>query len=407
MPKYLYRAKDENGKNVSDQINAASKEAVVDQLQRKGYFIISVELIRKSPGSSAKKVVKSQYSHTGVKLDDILIFTRQLATMLEAGVTLIKSLDVIMTQVESRKLGEALREVHADVEGGKTLSDSLAKHPKIFSQFWVSLVEVGEASGTMPKILEKLAQYLEQQAAFRSTIISAIVYPAILFCVCIGAVAFFALFVGPKFKEIFDSMDADLPGITVTLLAIFEFIGNQFLFIIISVIGAVIAFKSYIKTKPGRLMFEKFMYSLPTFGSVYKLIVVEKFSSQLSILIDSGVPILYSLEITEKLVENLICGQVINDIRTEVREGKLLAEPMAESGFFPAMAVQMIKVGEETGELSKMLKHVSAFYQRNVEAFMKRFGTMIEPFMLVFMGFIIGTIVLAMFLPMFNISQLG
>jgi type IV pilus assembly protein PilC len=410
MARYQYIAKDINGKSVNDIAEAMSEQSLVDKLQAQGFFVISIqpftgaEKPKTDPAVQTKKK-KDSFTHNNVSMEDILIFGRQLATMLEAGITLLRSLDVILSQVESRTLYRVLTEVRNDVEQGRSLSSSIEKHPKYFSQFWVSLVEVGEASGTMPQVLEKLAQYMEQQAAFKSIIISAIIYPAILMFVCVGAIAFFAFFVGPKFETIYNSMGKQLPPFTVLVLAVFKFIKNKIILIIMGTFGASFLIKQYIRTNVGLIQFERFMFGLPVFGAVVKLIVVERFAAQMSILIDSGVPILYALEITEKLVENRTCGLIINDIRESVREGRLLAEPMEKSGFFPPMAVQMIKVGEETGELSKMLKHVSKFYQSNVEAFMKRFGTMIEPFMLLFMGGVIGTIVLAMFLPMFNMGS--
>ncbi|MBP6342960.1 MAG: type II secretion system F family protein [Candidatus Omnitrophica bacterium] len=396
------------GKTLQEIEEAPTEQALLDKLQGQGYFVISLQPMRteapKPETKKTRKVKKDSFTHTGITMDDILVFSRQLATMLEAGITLLRSLDVILSQIESRTLHKVLTQVRNDVEQGRSLSSSLEKHPKHFSQFWVSLVEVGEASGTMPQVLEKLAIFMEQQAAFRSIIISAIIYPCILLMVCLGAIGFFAFFVGPKFEAIYTSMGKQLPAFTKLLLAVFKFIKQNILFLIAGCVAASFMFGQYIKTAVGQMQFEKFIFALPTFGMITKKIVVERFASQMSILIDSGVPILYALEISEKLVENRTCGLIISDIRDSVREGKMLAEPMELSGFFPPMAVQMIKVGEETGELSKMLKHVSAFFQREVEAFMKRFGTLIEPLMLVVMGGVIGTIVLAMFLPMFSIG---
>ena len=408
MPKFQYVAKDINGKSITDIAEAITEQALVEKLQSQGFFILSIQTyVASKPKTEEEKAKKKKdsFTHNDVTMEDILIFGRQLATMLEAGITLLRSLDVILSQVESRTFYKVLAQVRNDVEQGRSLSSSIEKHPKHFSQFWVSLVEVGEASGTMPQILEKLAQYMEQQAAFKSIIISAIIYPAILLFVCIGAIGFFAFFVGPKFETIYHSMGKQLPAFTTLVLTVFKFIKDKIVLIAMGLVGLSFLFKQYIKTNVGRIQFESFMFGMPVFGVVVKLIVVERFAAQMAILIDSGVPILYALEITEKLVENKICGLIVNDIRESVREGKLLADPMEKSGFFPPMAVQMIKVGEETGELSKMLKHVSKFYQANVEAFMKRFGTLIEPFMLLFMGAVIGTIVLAMFLPMFSMGS--
>jgi type IV pilus assembly protein PilC len=232
-------------------------------------------------------------------------------------------------------------------------------------------------------------------------------YPAVLFVVCLGAISVFALFIGPRFESIFNEMKVELPLITRVLLGAFRFIKSNFLFVLMGIGGFLFLFKKWTRTRFGRLQMEKFIFGLPSIGHVYKLIIVERFSSQMAILVDSGVPILHALDIAQRLVDNVSCANVIGDIKESVRQGELLVAPMERSKFFPGMAIQMINVGEETGELSKMLKHVAAFYQETVETFMKRLGTIIEPFMLVFMGAVIGVIVLAMFLPLFNIAQLG
>ncbi len=425
MAKFTYTAKDKQGNTVKNVAEAESKQSLVAALQQKGMFIVNVKeqtsderkanqqalneakkKAKRKPTQTPKKKDK-KFKRKKVTLDDLLALSRQLATMLESGVSLVRSLNVIQSQVQSQLLSETLLTVKNDVERGATLSQALAKHPKVFDQFWVSLMEVGEASGTIPTVLNKLSFYMQQQASFRSTIISGIIYPAVLFGVCMGAVAFFALFVGPRFEKIFTSMNADLPWITSTLLDFFRFVKEKFLFITAGIIGVVFLFRRYIRTYNGRTQWEKFLFGLPQIGEVYSNIIVERFCSQMAILIDAGVPILYALDITERLVDNNTCALIVNNIKDDVKQGHMLVSPMEKSGFFPPMALQMILVGEETGELSKMLKHVATYYQDLVETFMKRFATVIEPFMLVFMGAVIGTIVTAMFLPMFNLSQLG
>ncbi len=401
MPMFTYVVKDFKGKTKKEIVESLNEQTLAEKLQNQGYFIISIAPAVKE---NLKQVQVRKFTHTRVNLEDLLGFARQLATMLESGVTLLRSLTVVADQIESKELYAIVVSLKSDVEQGKTLSSSMDKHPKVFSPFWVSLTEVGESSGTMPLVFEKLAVYTEQEAAFRSTIISALVYPGVLFCVSLAAIAFFAFFVAPRFETIFATMKTDLPEITKIMLFTFKFVKKNFLLIAAGTAGLVYMLRKYMRTQTGKLLFEKFMFSLPAAGKIYKLIIVERFSSQMAILVDSGVPILYSLEITERLVENISCGLVVANIREAVREGKLLAEPMEKSGFFPPMAVQMIKVGEETGQLGKMLKHVSEFYKTTVEAFMKRIGTLIEPVMLIFMGGVIGTIVLAMFLPLFNLT---
>ena len=411
MAKFKYVVKNVQGETLTADAEGFDKTSLIQELQRQGYFILKVEEIFIKPPPEIKTSTPSaqakKFTHRGIKLNDLLSFSRQLTTMLEAGVNLLRSLEVIAGQVDSQRFYKVLMEINADVEQGSSLNEAMAKHPKVFDQFWVSLVEVGEASGTMPTVLNKLVIYLEQQAAFRSAIISAILYPLILFVICMGAISFFALFVGPQFERIFTQMEIKLPLITIILLGSFRFLKSKFFFIILTLGIAFFLFRKYSKTHAGRIQIEKFLFSLPTFGNIIKLIVIERFASQMAILVDSGVPILYALDITQRLVNNMTCSKVIEDIKESVRQGEFLVAPMERSKFFPGMTIQMISVGEETGELSKMLKHVANYYQINVETFMKRFGTLIEPFMLVFMGVVIGVIVLAMFLPLFNFASLG
>jgi len=408
MPIFSYTAKNEAGKTKTDIVQAQSEEALIEKLQADGYFVMNVRLaMEKSVLRGDKKGQQFKFDHDGVRIEDLLVLSRQLATMLQAGVTMLRSLDVIVSQIQIRQLFKAVTQIHDDIEQGSSLSAALAKHPKIFNQFWISLAEVGEASGTMPLVLNKLAEHVEQDVAFQSAIVSAMIYPIILFVVCIGAVVFFALVVGPRFEEVFKSMHAELPLMTRCLLGTFSFIRQYLLYISGTMIGLFFILRSYFLTPMGKLQFEKIIYGLPVVGEITRLIVVERFAAQMAILIESGVPILYALEITEKLVNNKTCGLVVAQIREGVREGKGMADAMLEAAYFPMMAVQMIKVGEETGELGKMLQHVADFYLENVKAFMKRFGTLVEPFMLVFMALVIGTVVVSIFLPLFKLGQGG
>lgn len=400
---------DNDGKTLSADAEVIDKETLIKQLQKQGFFIVNLEEIfipfqsKISEGALSKK----RFSRHGIRLQDLLNFSRQLATMLEAGVTLLRSLNVVIEQVESELFFKVLSQITKEVEQGSPLSEAMSHHPKVFNPFWISLMEVGEASGTMPVVLNKLAFYLEQQSAFRTTIISAVMYPIILFCVCMGAVAFFALFVGPRFEAIFTSMGVQLPLITKVLLTSFRFIKEKFFWLILGGMVLAFLFRKWTQTTTGRIGTERFLFGIPKIGEVFRYIVIERFTSQMAILIDSGVPILLALDISQRLVDNVICSKVIGQIKESIQRGELLVSPMERSHFFPPMTIQMISVGEETGELSKMLNHVADYYQSNVETFMKRLGTIIEPFMLVFMGAVIGVIVLAMFLPMFNIAQLG
>jgi len=411
MPKFFVTSKDQNGKTQSSVMEASDKSSAIALVQSQSLFVIEIQPIGEAQQSSASSekssAVQHKFGHNKVKLEDIVVFARQLATMLESGVPLLRSLSVIVDQVDSRQLSVILHSIRTDVEQGQPFSKSLGLHPRVFSPFWVSLVEVGEASGTMPRVLKKLTEYMEASAKFQSQLGSAMIYPYVLMGIGGGAVLCFALFIGPTFEKIFKDLHATLPGITVMMLAIFKFIQTQFILIVLAVIGLVFLFKSYVKTPVGRWQWEMLLFNVPTLGRIVRLIVVEKFTSQMAILIESGVPILYALEISERLVDNMVCGAILKDVRDEVAEGKMLADAMEKSGFFPSMAVQMIRVGEETGELSKMMGHVAVFYKGQVEEFMKNISQLIEPVMLVFMGGIIGLIVVAMFLPLLELSTGG
>ncbi|NLE65659.1 MAG: type II secretion system F family protein [Elusimicrobia bacterium] len=410
MPKFLVTAKDPSGKTSSEILEAADINEAVKKVQARELFVISIQPTVEEAAVQAQAsspLAGRKFPRSGIAVEDLLAFSKQIATMLEAGVPLLRCLSVAVDQTSSRKLAYILEAIRSDVEGGANFSQSMAKHPRVFSNFWVSLIEVGEASGTLSDVLKKLAAYVEDAARFRAQIISALIYPAILTIVCVGAVSVFALFIGPTFEKIFKDMNVVLPGITVVMLGIFNFVRGKFFFIVAAIIGLFFLLRMYVRTPVGRWQTEAVLFSIPGIGEMLQLIVLEKFASQMAVLLEAGVPILYGLEIAERLVDNMIYGEAIRQVREEVSQGKGLSEPMEKSGYFPPMAVQMVKVGEETGELANMLKHVAGYYKQAVEDFIKRISTMIEPALLVIMGGVIGTIVVAMFLPLLDLSSGG
>lgn len=411
MPRFYYIARDKSGKKITDFEEASTSEEVVGRLQAKDLIVINVLPENKEDatdlGFAIGSKVKPKFLHYRVTRDDLVIFCRQLATLLGAGVTILKGLDIISQQVSSRKLSKVLKDLAKNMEAGLSFHEIMAKHPDVFSELWVNLVESGEASGNLAIVLTRLASYLERNMAFRKKIVSALIYPAILMFAGMGALLFLTVKIIPTFAELFKGFNITLPFITRILIAISTFM-RKFLPVMV-VIGIVVffLFRNYIKTKEGARRYEKFKFRLPVFGEFFRAIVVERFSSEMSTLIESGVPILYSLEISEHSVGNLVMADVIRHIKEGVREGKSLSQPLEKSGFFEPMVVQMIAIGEEIGELPQMFKRINAFYQEYVETFLTRFTTMFEPIMLVFMGVIIGIMVLGMFLPIFQISQLA
>ncbi len=411
MPNFVYTAKDETGKTIKGTMASSSRENLIEGLQQQNYYILSVEeIIIEAPSERQKtKPVKitKKFSRKKSTTQDKLSLSYQLATMLESGVNLLRSLTICVNQAESRQFHDVLVRVRDDVEQGSSFSSALAKHPKIFDVLWVSLIEVGEASGTMPKVLRKIASYAEKAEQTKSAIISALIYPGILMTVAMSAIAVFALFIGPKFQTMYDSMNADLPALTDKLLKLFSFIRSNFFIISGIIIAVILILRNYFKTTTGRIHLEKILFKLPVVNNMITIAIIEKFASQMAILIESGVPILYALDIIERLIGNRVCEQHIIHIKANVREGKMVSAEMAKTGFFPSMATQMVAVGEETGELSKMFIHVAEYYQRLLSVAISRFTSMFEPLILVVMGGVIGVIVVAMFLPILNISKMA
>jgi type IV pilus assembly protein PilC len=292
------------------------------------------------------------------------------------------------------------------MEAGLSFHEALAAHPKIFTDLWINLVESGEASGNLAVVLSRLASYLEKEAEFRNKIISALVYPAILTVVGFGALLFLSLKIVPSFAEIFKSFNITLPWLTQMLVNTSDFLKKNIVYIFLAGVAGFFIIQQYIHTKSGRLNFEKFQFKLPVFGEFFLAFNIEKFSSEMSTLLESGVPILYSLEISGRSVDNLIMSDIIRKIKDDVREGKPMRDSLERSGFFDAMVIQMVSIGEEIGELPQMFKRINSFYQEYCDTFLTRFVSLFEPFVLVFIGGVIGLMVIGMFLPIFELAKI-
>ena len=403
MPHFLYVAIDSSGKRVSNVEEAFGQEELVSRLQSQGMTVVKVTSY--SIISPSRKY-KHRFAHHGVKAEDLVLFARQLATMLGAGVSLLKSLEVILRQIASSSFYVIVAGVKRDIESGHTFRDALAKHPRIFSELWLNLVETGEASGNLPTVLDRLAHYLEMSAAFKRKIISALIYPVILVVVAFGAITFFLLKIVPTFVDLFASFDAPLPLLTRLMIQFSEMLRHGFIYIFMSGVVLWWFFKQYTRTAKGKRNYDKFLFKLPVFGEFFQFMVVERFTSEMSTLVESGVPLLYALEVSERSIGNTVMQSIIHDIKESVRAGRSLSEPMDKSNFFAPMVVQMVAIGEEIGELPKMFKRVAAFYEDYLETFVTRFTTIFEPVMLVFMGVVIGTLVISIFLPIFSIATL-
>jgi len=411
MPRFYYIARDRLGVKETGSEEGLNQEDVVNKIQARGLIVVNVipEGIQASgsPDSNISVKVKFKPKHLRVTSDDLMLFCRQLSTLIGAGVTILKSLDIISKQVASKKLYLTIIELNKSMEAGLSLHEAMAAHPKIFTDLWVNLVESGEASGNLAVVLSRLATYLEKNAEFKRKIISALIYPAILTFAGLVALLFMTLKIIPTFAEIFKGFNITLPLLTQILVGISFFLRKSFILLILAATGGIFAFKKYIETKPGRKNFENFKFKLAVFGELFLALNIERFSSEMATLLESGVPILYSLEITERSVDNLIMADIIHKIKDDVREGKPLRDSLESSGFFEPMVIQMVGIGEEIGELPQMFKRINSFYQERCDTFLARFVSMFEPFILLFIGTLIGIMVIGMFLPIFQIANIG
>ena len=401
MPFFRYVARDKEGKLMDEVIETSSQEELVNSLQARGLYIVSI-----APAHQVKQVKRVQRRyHRGIKDFDLIMFARELATLLSAGVTLIKSLDILCKQIESQTLLRAVEQIKKDVEGGFTFQDSLKKHSKIFSEFWIHMIETGEASGHLSLSLEQLAAYLEESAALKKKIVSAMIYPLVLISVAVSAIAIFLIKIIPVFSEIFAGFNVELPLLTRIMIILSNVVRKYFLIVIGTFIVLIVAGKRYVATEAGRWQFDTIKLKLPMVGLLTQEILTERFATGLSTLIKSGVPILHALDIAEKTAGNRVMQKELREIKIAVRDGKGIAQTMQNSNLFSPLVVQMIGVGEEIGELSKMLEKISLFYKERVDTFVTRLTTMFEPIILIFMGVVVGVLVVAMFMPIFSISN--
>jgi type IV pilus assembly protein PilC len=411
MLKFYYIARNREGVKETGIQEALTQEEAVAKIQAKGLIVVNVipEASELSTASSTEKPVriKSRPKHGGVTTEDLTLFCRQLATLIGAGVTILKSLEIISQQVGSKKLYTVCLDLKKKMEGGLSFHEALAGHSKIFSDLWINLVESGEASGNLAVVLTRLATYLEKEAVFRNKIISAAVYPAILSIAGFSALLFMSLKIVPTFAEIFKSFNITLPWLTQMLVNVSDFLKKYIMLLVLSSGAGIFTFQQYIRTKPGRVSFERFLFRLPLFGEFFLAFNVEKFSSEMSTLLESGVPILYALEISGRSVDNLVMADIIRKIKEDVREGKPMGDSLEASSFFEPMVVQMVRIGEEIGELPQMFKRINSFYQDYCDVFLARLVSMFEPLVLVFLGGIIGVMVVGMFLPIFELSKIS
>ncbi len=397
MPTYRYVAKENSGKTVSGVMEYSDKSLLIEALRKKGLVIVSINETKKKKMTAASKKVK---------LDDIVIFSRQLATMVDSGIPLVQALDILYDQIEKPNFKQVVATIRDDVEVGSGFSEALMKHPAVFSPLYINMVKAGESSGALDDILDRLAAYLEKANALQRKVKSSLVYPAVVVTMAFLITLVMLLKVIPTFKGIFSMLGGTLPLPTRILILVSDTLRSMFIYVAIGAGIFVFAIKKYISTPKGRNVFDRSILNLPVLGPLFRKLAVAKFTRTLSTLVKSGVPILVALEIVGKTSGNTVIEKALEGVRASIKEGENIADPLAKSGVFPPMVVRMIHVGEQTGELEKMLGKIADFYDDQVDAAVSGLTSLIEPLIIAFLGIVIGGIVIAMFLPVFKMTEL-
>ena len=402
MIHFKYAAKGPGGQTVEGTISAQSKAEAVAELRKQDLVIMRLDeegvrgVIMSKSFSFGKPKVKARKG-------ELVIFTRQLSTMVGAGLSLLESLEVLGYQAESPGMKVCCETLVSEVRGGSDLSAAMEKCPRIFNRLYVSMVRAGEVSGQMDIILNRLADYEEASAELAREIKSAMTYPIISMVLVLGITTFLMIGVVPTFKEVFASLDAELPGITQMVLSISDFMRANIWLVAASIAGFVVALRLFKKTPTGALLWDRLMLKLPVFGQLFSKVCLARFSRTFATLIRSGVPILSTLDIVAKTAGNQVVTRVVQASKEAVRNGNLLSEPLSKEPVFPPMVVRMIAIGERTGALETLLEKIAEFYDSQVKAQVKALTSLIEPLLICFMGVIVGGVVLAIFAPILDL----
>lgn len=402
MPVFVWQAKTRQGEVRKGEMEAPNAEAIRTALRRQGLDPTKVK--------GKPKEIKINIPGLGEKVSDrdIVVFTRQFATMIDAGLPLVQCLEILGSQADNKTLARTLNTIQADVEGGASFAEALAKHPKIFDDLYVNLVHAGETGGILDTILSRLAAYMEKAIALKKKVKSAMVYPAVTMGVAVLVIAILMIFVIPKFADMFTGAGGELPYMTQIVIGISHFAASyRMLYIVIGGIVGVALLKRYYGTTDGRRRIDGLFLRAPVFGPLIRKVAVAKFTRTLGTMLSSGVPLLDALEICAKTAGNKVVEEAVFVTRESISEGKTIAEPLQDTGVFPPMVVQMISVGEATGALDTMLSKIADFYDDEVDNAVDTLTSLMEPMMMVFLGGVIGFVVIAMYLPIFQMAALG
>ncbi len=397
MPSFVYTARDQQGRIQRSSARAKSSRELISKLRGRGLTVTEVK--------QEKKVSSLGMFKAKVKVSDIALFSRQFASMVDAGIPLAQCLDIMVKQTENPTLRKVTSEVKTEVESGTSLSEALAKHPKIFSNLYTNMVRAGEVSGTLPVILDQLATLMEKRLALRNKVRSALFLPAMVLGFCVLVTLGLIIFVVPRFAAIFEDVGAQLPAPTQILVNISEGIrGPKGLFAVVIIVFVVFAIRRIVKTEKGGFIWDRIKLKLPLFGSLIMKRVVANFARTFGLLDRSGVNILESLDIVAETVGNRIVSQAIREASTSIQQGENISGPLQQSQIFPPMVTHMIVVGEETGTVETMLNKVADLYEDEVERTLEGLTKLIEPVMMIFVGVLVASILICLYLPIFNMA---
>jgi len=398
---YSYTARDSRGGQLTGFQEATNESEAVKILQTRGLTITKIGQPSDAHSTGRKKRLRKR-----IKQEDYLVFTRETATLLEAGIPLLRTLEVIAEQVESAKLRTTVIQMITDIKAGSTFKDAVAHHPKIFPGLWVHLLEAGELSGNLTLVLSQIAEHLETSIGMKKKLVSALAYPAVLICVAVGAIFVFLLKIIPVFDDLFKSMNAQLPFLTQVVINLSHALQKYFVWFIVAVAVASWLFKRWIATPTGRRAMDALLLRLPVFGNLMRDVIVARITVNLATLVRSGVNIIQSVDITSKAAGNALYREALERTKNDLQQGKAMSSSMAESPLFAPIVVHMVMIGEESGKLSDMLGKLADYYEDRVEVFLGRLGVLIEPLILVVIGGVIAFLVIAMFLPILSLSQI-
>ncbi len=423
MAKYEYTALDARGQESTGVIDAANSQEASVQLRQAGYFTTSlVEAGKGTPVKAGKKAQKAMkaasapkaksggivlFKKKTVKSKTLMIFTRQLATLIDAGLPLLRGLTVLAKQEKDLVLRNTINQLADAVQGGSTFSESMGQHPRIFNKLYVNMVKAGELGGVLELVLNRLAEFQEKAQKIKNKVVAAMAYPVIVLCIALAIMLFLLAFIVPKFEQIFKDMlgDKPLPAITQFVIAASNIIKGNWYFLIAGVVLIVVVYRMIVRTEGGRQSVDTLMLKMPLFGDLSRKNSISRFSRTLGTLVTSGVPILQALNITRDTAGNAVVAEAVTKVHDAVKEGESIVQPLEASGVFPPMVISMVDVGEETGQLPEMLLKIAEVYDDEVDNAVEGLTSLLEPIMIVLLAVIVGTIVIALFMPLISIIQ--